>query len=98
MYLPLLGLVAGVLGVILILNLTIKLRESRLEPQASGPDLMFGQTARSFGGADFLAAFVVVVVSAVGGGIAVIASLPSSRPADLARVPFTFNWGIVVPV
>jgi uncharacterized membrane protein YozB (DUF420 family) len=98
MYLEVLALVAGVLGVLLILNLAIKLRESRLEPQASGSDFMFAQTTRSFGGADFIAAFIVVIVSLIGSGVAVLASLPSSRPADLPREPFAFRWNIVVPV
>jgi hypothetical protein len=94
---PLLGFITGTLVVILVLNLTIKVRQARLAPNVSEPDGMFRQTTRGFGGADFIAAVVVMVVSMIGAGTAVLASLPASRPRDLAPSAFAFNWPVVVP-
>jgi len=58
MYLPLPGLITGVLVVILVLNLTIKVAQSRVAPEVGDGTALFTQTTRGFGGADFLAAVI----------------------------------------
>jgi hypothetical protein len=97
MFLPLLGLLTGVLVVILVLNLTIKVAQSRVAPDVSDGTALFTQTTRGFGGADFLAAVVVLVVSFISSAIVVVSSLPSRQAGE--RLPqIALNWAVILPV
>jgi hypothetical protein len=94
----LLILVGGILIVTFVLNAAVRLNQSRMLPPDAGNEL-FRQTTRGWGGADFIGASAVAVISFVAPVIVFLASLPDARlPRPAPGWHLTLNWRVAVPV
>jgi hypothetical protein len=89
------GLFLNLVVVLFVTNLMIRLRERRRLADETDERQIFGGTARSFGGADFLGAALVIAVNLLGSAIVSLYLVTPAEAANLgdkSETTASVNW------